>query len=69
MIFPPSWQAHLQVNYTSAHLKLDGDLNQICEDYWDEEMLAFQTAIYETYRTEILDIIRAAQAQWPFLTE
>lgn len=62
-------QAHLKTETATTYIMLDEDLNQIYPAYMDEAAIACQDAFYEEYHTQILDIIRAAQSQWPFLVE
>ena len=62
-------QVHLKTETATTYIMLDEDLNQIYPAYMDEAAIASQDAFYEEYQTQILDIIRAAQSQWPFLVE
>ena len=41
----------------------------VYDDAWDEETIARKDAFEETYRTEIVNIITAAEREWPFLAE
>ena len=62
-------EAHLKTETETAYVMLDKDLKQIYPDHLDAKMIEQMDAVYEEYRAEILAIIQAAQAQWPFLTE
>ena len=39
------------------------------DESWDQKTIARKEKFLETYRTEILNIITAAEREWPFLTE
>ena len=62
-------ESHLKTETETRYLLLDENLEQVYPGYMDEETIAGQDAFYEEYRTEVLRIIEAAQAQWPFLKE
>ena len=62
-------QAHLRSEVIEEFLALDKDLNPIPAGVFDQATHDRQAEVLETYHTEILDIIRAAQAEWPFLAE
>ena len=62
-------KVHLETEIVTKYVMLDENLNQIYPDYMDKEVIADQDAFYEEHHTEILRIIEAAQAEWPFLTE
>lgn len=62
-------EVHLETEIVTKYVMLDENLNQIYPDYMDGKMIASQDAFYEEYHTQILRIIQAAQAQWPFLAE
>ena len=50
-------------------LTIDQKGQTVDDPNWDEETLARKDTLAETYRTEILNIIMAAEREWPFLTE
>lgn len=64
-----SGQAQLEVEATEECVMLDANLNQVYLDHWDEKTRQRQDQLLEEYRLEIMDIVEAAQEQWPFLTE
>ena len=64
-----SGQSHAEVTASGECVMLDTDMNQIYLDNWDEEIIVHQDQLLEDFGWEIMNIIEAAQAQWPFLTE
>ena len=57
----PTW------TYEAVTLTTDG--TTVDDDSWDEETIARKNAFVETYRREIVNIITAAEREWPFLAE
>lgn len=53
--------------YERVTLTTDGVT--VDDEAWDEETLARKDAFVEEYRTEIVNIITAAEREWPFLAE
>ena len=51
--------------YEGVTLTTDGVT--VYDEAWDEETIARKDAFVETYRTEIVNIITAAEREWPFL--
>lgn len=60
---------HLETEVVTKYIMMDDNLNQIYPEYMNEETIAAQDAFYEEYHVEIMRIVQAAQAEWPFLTE
>ena len=60
-LLEPSW------SYESVTLTTGG--TTVYDDSLDEETIARKDAFVETYRTEIVNIITAAEREWPFLAE
>lgn len=50
-------------------LTIDQNGQTVDDPNWDEETLARKNELVELYCTEILNIITAAEREWPFLTE
>lgn len=57
-----SGQSQLRVTHSTERLTLDYDLNLVSGTQRTNQLL-------EEYRTQIMDVVEAAQTQWPFLTE
>lgn len=62
-------QAHLQSETFQEFLALDRDGNPIRTGIFDQQTHDRQAQVLEDYHWEIRNIIEAAQAAWPFLTE
>lgn len=63
------WCATMYGESTYEYITLTPEGITVDDKSWDEETLAQKNAFLETYRTEILNIITAAEREWPFLTE
>lgn len=61
-------EPRLKTEVWTEYLMLDKELNLVYPDYLDEADRARQDKILEDYYAEIMDIIEAAQVEWPFLT-
>ncbi len=53
--------------YEGVTLTTDGQT--VYDDSWDEETIARKDAFVEKFRAEIVNIITAAEREWPFLAE
>lgn len=62
-------EEQLKTESETRYIILDENLRPLYPDYLDAKMIEAQDAFYEEYREEIMGIIQAAQAQWPFLAE
>ena len=62
-------EPRLETEVWTEYLMLDGELNLLFHDYMNEQMRTWQAQVFQDYNQEIMDIIQAAQAEWPFLTE
>lgn len=62
-------EPRLETEVWTEFLMLDGELNLLFPEYMNEQMRTWQAQVFQDYNQEIMDIIQAAQAEWPFLTE
>lgn len=63
------WCATMYGESTYEYITLTPEGITVDDESWDEETLARKNEFLETYRTEILNIITAAEREWPFLAE
>ena len=64
-----SGEAHLKTETETVYILLDESLEQFYPEDMGAKTIEHRDAFYAEHRVEILRIIEAAQAQWPFLAE
>lgn len=60
---------YLEETRTEECVMLDKELNQVYLDHWDSDFRMRQDILLTEYHEQIMEVVEAARAEWPFLAE
>ncbi|MBQ7098736.1 MAG: zf-HC2 domain-containing protein [Oscillospiraceae bacterium] len=62
-------KAQLEEIQIEECIMLDEKLNQVYLEHWDSDFRMRQDILLQEYHEQIMAVVKAAQAEWPFLAE